>query len=77
MIGGLNPTGLLEWRSHDNGQVAHTPIIHVAVTVADAVADADETYGAYAAAENNAVNNNKSNNAISYELLLVCVVGVV
>ena len=46
----------------------NTPIIHVAV----AVADTDETYGAYAAAENNTFNNangsinnanNRNNNA--------------
>ena len=30
------------WRSHNNDQVVHAPIIHVAV----AVADTDETYGA-------------------------------
>ena len=33
----MNPNGLLSWRSHDNGQVVHARIIHVAVTVADAV----------------------------------------
>ena len=40
----------LSWRSHDHAQAVYVSTIHVAVTVADAVADADETYGAYAAA---------------------------
>ena len=52
----MNKTGLLAWRSHDNGQVAHAPIFHVAV----AVADTDETYGAYAAAEDD-TNNTRNN----------------
>ena len=35
----------------------NTPIIHVAV----AVADTDETYGAYAAAEDDTFNNTRNN----------------
>ena len=41
------------WRRHNNDQVAHAPIIHVA----GAVTDRDETYGAYVAAENSTFNN--------------------
>ena len=44
---------LLLWRSHNNDQVVHAPIIHVA----GAFTDTDETYGAYVAAENNTFNN--------------------
>ena len=40
----------------------HTPIIHVAV----AVADTDETYGAYAAAEKNTFTN--TNNSANLDL---------
>ena len=35
---------LILWRSHNNDQVVHALIVHVAVAVA--VADTDETYGA-------------------------------
>ena len=65
MIGGVDKTVLL-WRSHNNDQVVHAPIIHVA----GAFTDMDETYGAYVAAENNTFNNinNKisSNNNYNY-----------
>ena len=56
MIGGMGKTILiLLWRSHNNDQVVHDLIIHVA----GAVTDTDETYGAYVAADNN--NNTSSN----------------
>ena len=42
MTVGMDKTVLLLWRSHNNDQVDHAPIVHVAV----AVADTDETYGA-------------------------------
>ena len=60
MIGVWTKTDYLSWRSHDNDQVVHAPIIHVAV------ADVDAAYGAYAAAENNTfnnINNTANNNA--------------
>ena len=57
MIGGMDKTVLLLWRSHNNDQVVHAPIIHVA----GAVTDTDETYGAYVAAENNTFNNTNNN----------------
>ena len=44
---GRDKTVLL-WRSHNNDQVVHAPIIHVA----GAVTNTDETYGVYVAAEN-------------------------
>ena len=50
---GYGKTVLLLWRSHNNDQVVHAPIIHVA----GAFTDTDETYGAYVAAENNTFNN--------------------
>ena len=37
----------------------NTPIIHVAVAVTDA--DTDETYGVYAAAEDDTFNNTENN----------------
>ena len=49
---GYGKTVLL-WRSHNNDQVVHAHIIHVA----GAVTDTDESYGAYVAAENNTFNN--------------------
>ena len=54
---------VLLWRSHNNDQVVHAPIVHVAV----AVADTDETYGAQAAAEKNTFTNTSgsANNANS------------
>ena len=52
---------LLLWRSHNNDQVVHAPIIHVA----GAVADTDETYGAYVAAGNNIFNNTNDSNSNS------------
>ena len=57
---GFGKTVLLWW-SHNNDQVDHAPIVHVAV----AVADTDETYGAQAAADKNTFNNtnNCANNA--------------
>ena len=54
---GYGKTVLLLWRSHNNDQVVHAPIIHVA----GAVTDTDETYGAYVAAENNTFNNINNN----------------
>ena len=48
---------LLLWRSHNNDQVVHAPIIHVA----GAFTDTDETYGAYVAAENSTFNNTNNN----------------
>ena len=58
MIGGMDKTVLL-WRSHNNDQVVHAPIIHVAV------ADTDETYGAQTVAEKYTFTNtnNSANNA--------------
>ena len=53
MIGGMDKSVLLLWRSHNNDQVVHAPIIHVA----GAVTDTNKTYGAYVAAENNTFNN--------------------
>ena len=53
----MDKTVLLLWRSHNNDQVVHAPIIHVA----GAVTDTDETYGAYVAAENNTFNNTNNN----------------
>ena len=46
---GYGKTVLLLWRSHNDDQVVHAPIIHVA----GAFTDTDETYGAYVATENN------------------------
>ena len=54
---GYVKTVLLLWRSHNNDQVVHAPIIHVA----GSVTDTDETYGAYVAAENNTYNNTYNN----------------
>ena len=45
----MDKTVLLLWRSHNNDQVVHAPIIHVA----GAVADTDEIYGDYVAVEDN------------------------
>ena len=61
MIGGMDKTVLLLllWRSHNNDQIVHVPIIHVA----GAVTDTDETYGAYVAAENNTFNNTNNSNS--------------
>ena len=53
----MDKTVWLLWRSHNNDQVVHAPIIHVA----GAVTDTDETYGAYVAAENNTFTNNNNN----------------
>ena len=50
---GYGKTVLLLWRSHNDDQVVHAPIIHVAGTFTDT----DETYGAYVAAENSTSNN--------------------
>ena len=49
---------LLLWRSHNNDQVVHAPIIHVA----GAVTDTDETYDAYVAAENSICNSDNNSN---------------
>ena len=56
---GYGKTVLLLWRSHNNDQVVHAPIIHVA----GAVTDTDETYGAYVAAENNTFNNTSNSSS--------------
>ena len=58
---GMEKTVLLLWRSHNNDQVVHAPIIHVA----GAFTDTDETYGAYVAAENNTFNNTNNSNSNS------------
>ena len=50
---------VLLWRSHNNDQVVHAPIIHVA----GAVTDTDETYGAYVAAGNNTCNKSSSSSS--------------
>ena len=55
----MDKTVLLLWRSHNNDQVVHAPIIHVA----GAVTDTDETYGAYVAAENNTFNNTSNSSS--------------
>ena len=57
---GDGKTVLLLWRSHNNDQVVHAPIIHVA----GAVTDTDETYGAYVAAEKNTFKNTNRNSHI-------------
>ena len=63
MVGGMDKTVLLLWRSHNHDQVVHAPIVHDAV----AVADPDETYGAQAAAEKNTfTNTNNSANIANY-----------
>ena len=51
----MNQTSVSSWRSHDNGQVVHTRIIHVAVTVAVAAAMAVVVAGAMAGAMAGAV----------------------
>ena len=56
---GYGKTVLLLWRSHNNDQVVHAPIIHVA----GAFTDTDETYGAYVAAENNTFNNTSNSSS--------------
>ena len=48
----------LLWRSHNNGQVVHATIIHLA----GAVTDTDETYGGHVAAEKNTFNNASNSN---------------
>ena len=55
---GMDKTVLL-WRSHNDDQVVHAPIIHVA----GAFTDTDETYGAYVAAENNTFNNTSNSSS--------------
>ena len=57
---GYGKTVLL-WRSHNNDQVVHAPIIHVAC----AITDTDEPYGAYAAAESNTFNDTNNSNSNS------------
>ena len=59
----MDKTVLLLWRSHNNDQVVHAPIIHVA----GAVTDTDETYGAYVAAENNTFNNNSNSRSDKHD----------
>ena len=58
---GYGQTVLLLWRSHNNDQVVHAPIIHVA----GALTDTDETYGAYVAAKNSSLNNINNSNSNS------------
>ena len=58
------------WRSHDHDRGVHAAIIHVAV------ADTDEAYGAYAACDNNILNNtsnndNKANNKNDDDIRLI------
>ena len=57
----MDKTLLSLWRSHNNDQVVHAPIIHVA----SAVTDTDETCGAYVAAGNNISNNTTDSNSCS------------
>ena len=55
---GMAKTVRVSWRSHDNDEVAHARIIHVA----GAITDTDETYGGVVAAAKNTINNTNSNN---------------
>merc|ERR1712115_363693 len=58
---GYGKTVLSLRRCHNDDQVVHAPIIHVA----GAVTDTDETYGAYVAAENNTFINTSNSNSNS------------
>ena len=57
----MDKTVCVSWLSHNNDQVVHAPIIHVA----GAVTDTDETHGADVAAENDTLNNIDNSNSSS------------